>query len=118
MQMRPLTVDDALLAMVFIAVAIAIVPKARHFVLFIKLQISLINRLGPIWEEGPALRSATFFQSSFLSELDRIEEKYGPLLTDQEKGWLRTSRRQHDIAVKWAIAVFCVLALLMFLARW
>ena len=117
MQMRPLTVDDAHLAMVIFAVAIAVVPKVRHFLLFIKLQISLINRLGPIWEEGPGIRNISFFQSNVLSDLDRIEEKYGPLLTDQEKGWMLTSRRQHNIAFKWAVAVFCVLVLLMFLIR-
>ena len=100
--------------MVIIAVAIAAMPNIRHFLLFSKLQISLINRIGPIWEEGPHIR-LSMFRTSYVPELDEIEERFGPQLTDQEKVWLRNSRRQHDIALKWAIAAFCTLMPLIIL---
>ena len=84
--MRPLTVDDATLAMVVTAVVIALVPKVRHFILYTKLQISLVSRLGPIWAEEPGIRTPAILQTNFLSELDEIEKRYGPQMTNQERG--------------------------------
>ena len=96
------------------AVIIAIVPRAWHFILFMKLEVSLFNRIGPIWGEGKTIRSARFYASDFIQELNSIERRFGSELTAEERSWLETSRQQHRIAMKWAIAVFVGMVILIF----
>lgn len=111
--MRPPTVDDATLAMAIVAVVIALIPWSRHFHLYLRLQISLITRLGAIWDETEGIR-VPLLRTSFLAELDEIEQKYGDRLTGDEREWLQTSRYQHRISFKWSITVFIVLVLCLF----
>ena len=101
--------------MVVAAAAIALIPWVRHFIFFMRLQTSLITRLGPIWEETEGIR-APLLRTNFLSDLNEIEQKHGEKLTDEERGWLRMSRHQQEISTRWAIAVFLLLSVGMFIA--
>ena len=101
--------DFAPTVLIIAACIIALVPWARHYILYIRLQISLVTRLGPIWEETEGIRAPFIGKDNFLDELNEIERKYGDQLTDQESGWLDTSRRQQAISTRWPLAVFDLL---------
>ncbi len=108
--------DDLLrFALVVATVIIAAVPKLRHFLLFHKLEMSLYNRLGPLWEEGPKLRSLRFFPGDFTADLDAVEKKFGSQMTAEEWEWLRTSRQQHEISGRWFLLVFFTMVLISIL---
>jgi len=101
------------LAMTLAALVIALIPWARHYVLYMRLQTSLVARLGPIWEETEGIR-VPLLKTDFLDDLEEIEQRHGENLTDEERDWLATSRRQQKISTRWAIAVFSLLVLAIF----
>ncbi len=113
--MRLVTANTASTALIIAALIIALIPWFRHFTLYMRLQVRLVTRLGPIWEETEGIRAPPLFgKDSFLEDLDEIERKYGDHLTDEERGWLLTSRRQKVISLRWLIVVFIGLALSLF----
>ena len=100
-------------ALALAAVVIALIPWARHYILYMRLQTSLVLRLGPIWEETEGIR-VPVLKSSFLDDLEEIEQRHGEHLNDKERDWLQTSRRQQKISTRWPFAVFLLLLLALF----
>ncbi|MDJ0758871.1 MAG: hypothetical protein QNJ19_05690 [Woeseiaceae bacterium] len=109
--MQLLSAGAASTVLIVVALIVSLIPWVRHFTLYTKLQISLVTRLGPIWEDTEGIRTHLFGKDSFLEELNEIERKYGDQLTDEEKGWLLNSRRQKAISARWSIVVFVGLGL-------
>lgn len=107
---KPETVTVALALAVLV---IALIPWARHYILYMRLQTSLVARLGPIWEETDGIR-VPVFKTSFLDDLEEIEQRHGEHLNDEERDWLETSRRQQKISTRWPFAVFLLLVLAVF----
>ena len=101
------------LAIVVAALLIALIPGARHYILYMRLQTVLVDRPWPIWDETEGIR-VPILKTNFLDDLEEIERRYGEKLTDEERAWLETSRRQQQFSTRWKIAVFLLLLLAIF----
>jgi hypothetical protein len=77
------------------------------------LQTVLGDRLGPIWDETEGIRFP-ILKTNFLDDLEEIERRYGEKLTDEERDWLETSRRQQQFSTRSEIVVFFLLLLAIF----
>ena len=112
--MRAFIIENATAILIVVGIAIATIPSIRHWRFYMKLQVSLVRRLGQIWEESPHIRGPRLFENSFLAELDEIEKRYGDQLTDQERAWLIASRHQQAISTIWMIVVLAIFVLAAF----